>query len=142
MMNDYNYITCPKCGHDRNASTLKKCEICGQKLGKGFSLLPLVWVGILLMTLAAGYFLLKNLLWKPTPSNLTAVTSSPSPTPETSPLSPSTTTQSSPLNPSPTTQPSSLQTSPSTIGKFDLISAANPDLYQSIAQIPNVSTLR
>ncbi|MHC5717001.1 MAG: ABC transporter substrate-binding protein, partial [Nostoc sp.] len=32
MLNEHNYITCSKCGHDRNPSTLKKCEICGQKL--------------------------------------------------------------------------------------------------------------
>lgn len=32
MLNEHNYITCSKCGHDRNSSTLKKCEICGQKL--------------------------------------------------------------------------------------------------------------
>ena len=32
MLNEYNHITCSKCGHDRNSSTLKKCEICGQKL--------------------------------------------------------------------------------------------------------------
>jgi len=32
MLNEHNNITCSKCGHDRNSSTLKKCEICGQKL--------------------------------------------------------------------------------------------------------------
>jgi len=32
MLNEHNYITCSKCGHDRNPSTLKKCEICGHKL--------------------------------------------------------------------------------------------------------------
>lgn len=32
MLNEHNYITCSKCGHDRNPATLKKCEICGHKL--------------------------------------------------------------------------------------------------------------
>ncbi|MEH2420630.1 MAG: OmpA family protein [Nostoc sp.] len=31
-LNEHNYITCSKCGHDRNPATLKKCEICGHKL--------------------------------------------------------------------------------------------------------------
>ena len=34
MLNEHNYITCSKCGHDRNPATLKKCEICGHKLVK------------------------------------------------------------------------------------------------------------
>jgi outer membrane protein OmpA-like peptidoglycan-associated protein len=47
MQDNFNYITCPKCGHDRNLSTAKKCEICGYKLGKATSgsLLPLALVG-------------------------------------------------------------------------------------------------
>ncbi len=32
MQNEYNSITCSKCGHEGNPSTLKKCEICGEKL--------------------------------------------------------------------------------------------------------------
>lgn len=35
MTNDFDYITCPKCEHNRNAATLKKCEICGHSLGQG-----------------------------------------------------------------------------------------------------------
>lgn len=37
MLNEHNNITCSKCGHDRNASTLKKCEICGNKLDQSNS---------------------------------------------------------------------------------------------------------
>jgi OmpA-OmpF porin, OOP family len=68
MANDFNqdfsHITCPKCGHDRNPSSAKKCEICGQKLGKGQSknLLPLVVAGGFLATALAGggFLLLRN----------------------------------------------------------------------------------
>ncbi|MEH2437587.1 MAG: hypothetical protein V7K25_25725 [Nostoc sp.] len=37
MLNEHNNITCSKCGHDKNASTLKKCEICGKKLDQSNS---------------------------------------------------------------------------------------------------------
>lgn len=115
-LNEYNYVTCPKCGHDRNASTLKKCEICGQKLGKGFAISPLIWIGlILLATLGAGYFLLRNMLGGSSANNQN------SPTPASSPAA--------------TASPAA---SALAQGKFDLISAANPELYQTFAQIPNV----
>lgn len=109
---EYNYVTCPKCGHDRNASTLKKCEICGQKLGKGFSVPPIVWIGLVILAmLGAGYFLVKNLLGGSSATNQTAPASSPAA-----------------IAPSGAPAP----------GKFDLISSANPELYQTLAQIPNV----
>lgn len=110
---EYNYVTCPKCGHDRNASTLKKCEICGQKLGKGgFSVPPIAWIGLVILAmLGAGYFLVKNLLGGSSATNQTAPASSPAA-----------------IAPSGAPAP----------GKFDLISSANPELYQTIAQIPNV----
>ncbi len=117
MVNEYNYVTCPKCGHDRNASTLKKCEICGQKLKKGFSVSPLIWIGLILLAmLGAGYFLLRGWLGNSTVNNPNpAITPSPS---------------SVPASPSGTTAPAA--------GKFDLISSANPELYKTLAQIPNV----
>lgn len=109
---EYNYVTCPKCGHDRNASTLKKCEICGQKLGKGFSVPPIVWIGLVILAmLGAGYFLVKNLLGGSTATNQTAPALSPAA-----------------IAPSGAPAP----------GKFDLISSANSELYQTLAQIPNV----
>ena len=65
MTNDFGYITCPKCEHDRNASTLKKCEICGHPLGKGGSkpvaVVPIALISALgLAILGSGYFLLKD----------------------------------------------------------------------------------
>lgn len=121
MQSDYNYVTCKKCSHDRNASTLKKCEICGQRLGKGTPVPPLLWIGglLLLTTLGAGYLFYKGRLGTSTastPNSFAAVNPNPSADAPTSPAA----------------------TSAPTSGKFDLISAANPELYQTFAQIPNV----
>jgi OmpA-OmpF porin, OOP family len=65
MTNDFNYITCPKCEHNRNASTLKKCEVCGHSLGKGAStskaLVPIALISLFSLGIAgSGYFLLKD----------------------------------------------------------------------------------
>jgi len=116
MVNQYNYVRCSKCGYDCNASNLKECEICRHKLGKGLSLSPLIGIGIfLLTTLGASYFLLRSRL-DPTASKLnSAVTTSSSITPS-----------------------SASQTSAPAPGKFYLISEANPELYKTLAQIPNV----
>lgn len=63
MSTNYHYVTCPKCGHDRNASTAKNCEICNQKLGKKSTsnLLP-VGAGLLILGLlgGGGYILTKG----------------------------------------------------------------------------------
>lgn len=113
-INDYNYVTCPKCGHDRNASTLKKCEICGQKLKKGVSISPLVWIGLILLAmLGTGYLLLKNIFGESTPSNSNSTVSAPS-----------------------VTTPPPAENTPAS--KFDLISSVNPELYKTFGQIPNV----
>lgn len=130
MLNEHNYVTCKKCGHDRNASTLKKCEICGQGLGKGSSVLPLVGAGLILLAMiGAGYFLLKD-KFATTANNSTAI--APSPSAASPPESAPDTT--SPLESVPATSPESA----SAPGKFDLISSANPELYQTLAQIPNI----
>ncbi|MBD2101773.1 ABC transporter substrate-binding protein [Leptolyngbya sp. FACHB-261] len=61
MVSQFNYVTCPKCGHDRNPVTAKKCEICAFKLGKSFGLLPMIGGGLALLTLlGVGYFALKG----------------------------------------------------------------------------------
>ena len=63
MSTNYHYVTCPKCGHDRNASTAKNCEICNQKLGNKSSsnLLP-IGAGLLVIGLliGGGYALTKG----------------------------------------------------------------------------------
>lgn len=62
MTTEFNYVTCPKCGHDRNPSTLQKCEICGQPLKKG-GVPPIVWLVLAgLVLLAGAYFLFKDRL--------------------------------------------------------------------------------
>ncbi|MBV8885948.1 MAG: OmpA family protein [Chroococcidiopsidaceae cyanobacterium CP_BM_RX_35] len=53
MVNKYNHVTCPKCGHDHNVSNLKKCEICGQRLGKS-SHKPILLVFALAVTAVVG----------------------------------------------------------------------------------------
>ena len=57
-MSDYNnQITCPKCGHNENSPTSKKCEICGFTLQKsGLPIPALVIGGFLLLGLGAGGF--------------------------------------------------------------------------------------
>ena len=128
MLNESNYITCKKCGHDRNASTSKKCEICGQKMTKASFPLPLVGVGILLLAmLGASYFLFKDKFSSPAANDPIAVAITPVPSgdPSSQPD-----TQPAASLPSEANAPNS--------GKFDLISSANPDLYQTLSQIPNV----
>ncbi len=117
MVNEYNYVKCPKCSHDRNASTLKKCEICGHRLRKEPPVRILIGIGIfLLTTLGASYFLFRDRLGSSTASNANTAVPAPS---SAAPSSPS-------------------QTSAPAPGKFDLVSSANPELYKSLAQIPNV----
>lgn len=118
MVNEYNYITCPKCGHDRNASTLKKCEICGHNLGNKSSVLPRIGIGISLLAvmLGASYFLFKDKLPIATVSNAYSAVPAPSSAAESPPS----------------------KTSTAAPGKFDLISSANPELYKTLAQIPNI----
>jgi branched-chain amino acid transport system substrate-binding protein len=62
LNHEFSYITCPKCGHDRNPITAKKCEICAKKLGKGGSPLPLVAAGLATLAIfgGGGYFFLKG----------------------------------------------------------------------------------
>lgn len=126
MTNDFNTITCPKCGHDRNPSTAKKCEICGHSLAKKGSGLPLAGCllmgGFALLALSgAGYFLLRaGSGGSPADSPATPIAGSPA-----------TTTPAS----TPTSPPS---TSNEPVGKNELITGANPNLYNSFTQIPNV----
>ena len=57
-MSDYNnQITCPKCGHNENSSTSKKCEICGFTLQKSGLPVPALLVGgLLVLGIGAGGF--------------------------------------------------------------------------------------
>jgi phosphate transport system substrate-binding protein len=82
MTNDFSFVKCPKCEHDRNPVTAQKCEICGAPLKK--SSLPiapiLIGVGFLGILGAAG-FLLKDMFSgsKPSASSSPTVTISASP---------------------------------------------------------------
>lgn len=127
MLNESNYVTCKKCGHDRNASTLKKCEICGQKMTKGSLTMPLVGIGFLLLAmLGASYFLFKDKLGSPTNEPIAVAVA---PIPSVDPASQPITLPAASLPP---------EANASATSKFDLISSANPDLYQTLNQIPNV----
>jgi phosphate transport system substrate-binding protein len=129
MANDpntnFNYLTCPKCGHDRNPSTAKKCEICGQKLGnKGAgSPLPLLLLGGfgLLALLGGAYFGFRTFTNNPAPQD-SPVANSPSTS----------------VNNSPNNSPASPTSNNAPVEKNQLITGANPDLYATFAQIPNV----
>ncbi len=127
MINERNHVTYR--GHNGNVSILKKCRICKQQLSQGFAILPLVWFGLLLlMTLTAGYLLLKTWLWNSTThhSNSTAI-------PIRLPTAPS-----SPSSPLPTAPSSPLLTNPPAINQSSPISPANIQSYQTLAQIPNI----
>ncbi|MHC5726064.1 MAG: substrate-binding domain-containing protein [Nostoc sp.] len=55
----YNNVNCSKCGHDQNASTSRKCEICGNPLKKAL-VPPFVFVVLAgLIVAAGGYFAFK-----------------------------------------------------------------------------------
>ena len=78
---------------------------------------------VLAVILGASYFLFKDKLESATASNTISAVPSPS----------------SAIVPSPSAVPSSpSQTSAADPSKLDLISSANPELYKTLAQIPNV----
>jgi phosphate transport system substrate-binding protein len=75
MTNDFSFVKCPKCEHDRNPVTAQKCEICGTPLKKsGLPIAPIV-IGVgLIGILGTAGFLLKDMFSGSKPS----VSSSPS----------------------------------------------------------------
>lgn len=127
MVNDFNTVTCPKCGHNRNPYTAKKCEICGQSLGKGgLPIIPLLLGTLVLATLGGGAFFLFKALHSQSASNVTTIPGQ-------------TTSSPSDLSPSSGGIATSIpQSSPPALAKDQLITAANPELYTTLAQIPNV----
>jgi phosphate transport system substrate-binding protein len=84
MTNDFNFVKCPKCEHDRNPVSAKKCEICGTSLKKGGLPIAPIAVGVgLVGILGAGAFLLKDMFSgsKPVVSSSPSVTTTASPNP-------------------------------------------------------------
>ncbi len=70
MTNDFNFVKCPKCEHDRNPITATKCEICGTPLKRSGSKLPLILAGIwLLLAVGAAAYFLKDKVFKPSQIN-------------------------------------------------------------------------
>ncbi|HEY9826678.1 MAG TPA: substrate-binding domain-containing protein, partial [Stenomitos sp.] len=85
MTNDFNFVKCPKCEHDRNPVTAKKCEICGTPLRKSSLPIAPIAIGVgLLGILGASAFVLKDMLFgaKPdpnaSPSAIASASASPS----------------------------------------------------------------
>jgi phosphate transport system substrate-binding protein len=118
MVDNFNYVKCPKCGHDRNPSTAYKCEICGKQLRAGSPILPLVGVGLAALVALGGYFFFRNR--QPDTANV--------------PTSPNTLdpTLQNPTPTTPVTTPApQTQTPP-------LITGAIVTTYRSLAEIPNV----
>ena len=57
MTDNFNHVTCPKCGYEENSISAQKCEICGQALKKSNSLTPIIaGVGAVAMLGGLGYF--------------------------------------------------------------------------------------
>jgi branched-chain amino acid transport system substrate-binding protein len=57
MTDNFNHVTCPKCGYEENSISAQKCEICGQALKKSNSLAPIIaGVGAVAMLGGLGYF--------------------------------------------------------------------------------------
>ncbi|MEH2324502.1 MAG: substrate-binding domain-containing protein [Nostoc sp.] len=66
----YNNVKCSKCGHDQNASTARKCEICGNPLKKS-SVPPFVFVALAgLIVVAGGYFVFQIIPKTPSVSTI------------------------------------------------------------------------
>ncbi|MGA1262963.1 MAG: ABC transporter substrate-binding protein [Prochlorothrix sp.] len=57
---DTDSLKCPKCGHEDNPSTARKCEICGQILQKSPPNLLLIGGAIALLGLGGGAFVFKD----------------------------------------------------------------------------------
>lgn len=92
MTNDFNFVKCPKCEHDRNPVTATKCEICGTALKKGALPIAPIAVGVgLVGILGAGAFLLKDIFSgsKPNASSPSALTTTAPPSATTASASPS-----------------------------------------------------
>lgn len=85
MTENFNRVTCPKCGYEENPTTAKKCEICGQVLKKGNSLAPLLAgtaAAALLGTLGyLGYGLVKDSRQAQAPAPSPQAANAPSPSP-------------------------------------------------------------
>lgn len=120
MTTNFNYVKCPKCGHDRNPSTATKCEICGTSLRK--TGLPVALIGAGLATIAllgAGAYLLKDKL----PGSAPQVADSPD------------TATVAPNQPIPEASPSSVAIAPNNTSQ---VQGAVVSTYPSLAAVPNV----
>ena len=120
MTTDFNYVKCPKCGHDRNPSTATKCEICGTSLRK--TGLPVALIGAGLATIAilgAGAYLLKD---KIPGSSAPQVAASPDPATV------------APDQPTPSASPS-VAIAPNNTSQ---VPGAVVSTYRSLAEVPNV----
>jgi phosphate transport system substrate-binding protein len=72
MTNDFSFVKCPKCEHDRNPVTAQKCEICGTPLKKSSLPIAPIAIGVALLgILGTAGFLLKDMFSgsKPTASS-------------------------------------------------------------------------
>jgi len=120
MTTNFNYVKCPKCGHDRNPSTATKCEICGTSLRKTGSPVALIGAGLATIALlGAGAYLLKDKI----PGLAPQATKSPD------------TTAVAPNQPTPSASPSSVAIAPNNVPQ---VQGAVVSTYRSLAEVPNV----
>ncbi len=90
MNDEYaGFITCPRCGHDRNRTTYTQCEICGAPLKEkgGLPLVPLALGGVGLLALGAGawFFLRDSAPQTAAPTDPAVVAADPTPVPPAAP---------------------------------------------------------
>jgi phosphate transport system substrate-binding protein len=89
MTNDFNFVKCPKCEHDRNPVTAKKCEICGTVLKKGSLPIAPILAGVAFLGIVgASAFLIKDMFFgaKPSANNSPSPAAVASPTTTASPI--------------------------------------------------------
>jgi phosphate transport system substrate-binding protein len=115
MTNDFSFVKCPKCEHDRNPITAQKCEICGTPLKKsGLPIAPIAIGVALLGIVGATGFLLKDMFSGSKPSSSSSPTVS--------------------VAASPSTAPSA---SPSSVGNAQ-VQGAVVQTYAKLSDVPNV----
>jgi phosphate transport system substrate-binding protein len=129
MTNDFSFVKCPKCEHDRNPVTAQKCEICGTPLKKsGLPIAPIA-IGVALAgILGAIGFVLKDMSPGSKPSTSINPTSNPTTNVAASPSAASS-------NAVPSASPSS---SSSGNAQNAQVQGAVVQTYSKLSDVPNV----
>lgn len=83
MTDNFNHVTCPKCGYEENSILAQKCEICGQVLKKSSPLPAIIAAGCAVAMLGGlgffGYQIFAGTQTASTPPGQTTTTTPPDP---------------------------------------------------------------